>query len=127
VCRDAVLDGLGLGDEIKFNEFSRDGYDRVELPDFSFRIPNDPYRLQEALRLAFPEEHKPIDDLFEVLFAIHEEVEGNTFDAMRFLHDPFQFKNTVLYGPWPARRVFDTLICRRGFRPFWQGNVVTSA
>jgi all-trans-retinol 13,14-reductase len=101
------LEVMGLEDEIQFNAFDPDGYDRIELPDFEFRIPNDPHRLQAALRQAFPEEASKIDELFAVFFSIQEETRGRAFDAMTFLHNPFQFKNTVLYGPWSAGRVFD--------------------
>ncbi len=101
------LRALDLQDEVEFNAFDADGYDRIELPDLSFRIPHDAHRLQAALRVAFPEEQQRIDELFIVLFRIEAEIDGGVFDAKRFLRHPFRFKDTVLYGPWPVERVFE--------------------
>jgi all-trans-retinol 13,14-reductase len=101
------LRALGLQDVVEFNAFDPDGYDRIELPGFSFRIPNDASRMESALIRAFPEEQKGISELFVVLRGIEAEGEGASFDAARFLRHPFQFKDIALYGPWPAERVFD--------------------
>jgi len=98
---------LDLQDAVEFNAFDADGYDRIELPDLSFRIPHDAHRLQATLRLVFPDEQEKIDELFTVLFRIEAELEGGVFDAKRLLRHPFRFKDTVLYGPWPIKRVFD--------------------
>lgn len=98
---------LGLQDEILFNELDPDGYDRIEFPDFSFRIPNNAHRLQERLCQTFPEEQTRINDLFEVLFEIESELEGQVFDAKHIYRDPFRFKNTLLYGPWAVSRVLE--------------------
>jgi len=101
------LTALDLDEEVAFNALDPDGYDRIELPGLSFRIPHDAHRLQEALGQAFPDERQKIDALFAVLFEIESELEGHVFDAKHFLSDPLQFKTTVLYGPWSVTRVFD--------------------
>lgn len=100
------LRALDLQEEVTFNEMDRDGYDRIELPGFSFRIPHDPLELQKALRRAFPDELQKIDAIFTVLFGIHAETDGLHFHSALLLH-PFEFKDALLYGPWPAKRVFE--------------------
>jgi len=102
----AWLRELDLLDQVEFNAFDADGYDRIELPDSSFRIPHDAHRLQADLGAAFPDEKEKIDELFTVLFQIEAEIDGGVFEAKRFLRNPFGFKDTVLYGPWPVERVF---------------------
>lgn len=101
------LSRLGLVDEIVFNSLDPDGYDRIEIPGRSFRIPQDAHRYQAELAEAFPDEKEGIDKLFEVLFDIEKELEGRVFEVSHMLRDPFHFKNTLLYGPWPAKRVFE--------------------
>ncbi len=101
------LHALDLEKDIQFNALDADGYDRIELPGLSFRIPHDAQRLQAALRDAFPAEQENIDELFAVLLRMEAEIAGGVFEAKRFLRHPFQFKDTVLYGPWPVERVFD--------------------
>ncbi len=101
------LQDLGLQHVVEFNAFDDDGYDRIELPGFSFRIPHDVKRLQAALLTAFPEDEKGLLGLFGVLQSIETEREGAVFEASRFVRHPFQFKDTVLYGPWPVTRIFD--------------------
>jgi phytoene dehydrogenase-like protein len=98
---------LDLHRAVQFNPFDPDGYDRIELPGFSFRIPNDAKRLEAALIAAFPADEKGLTELFAVLQRIETEREGAVFEASRFLSHPFQFKDTVLYGPWPVGRIFD--------------------
>ena len=101
------LEALGLDQVVLFNAFDADGYDRIELPGFTFRIPNDAHRLEEELCAAFPQERDGIAGLFAVLHGIASEASGEVFEAKRFLRHPFHFKDTILYGPWPAERVFD--------------------
>jgi len=101
------LEALDLLDVVQFNPLDTDGYDRIELPDFSFRIPNDSRRLEEKLCQTFPDEREGIAGLFAVLRGIEKESEGAVFEVTRFMRHPFQFKDTVLYGPWPCSRVFD--------------------
>lgn len=101
------LTALDLLDKIRFNDLDPDGYDRIELPDLSFRIPHDAHRLQESLRRTFPDEATKIDDIFAVLFGIDAELDDQAFDVQHFLSNPLQFKNSVLYGPWSVKRVFN--------------------
>jgi all-trans-retinol 13,14-reductase len=104
---DTWLRAVGLHDEVTFNAFDPEGYDRVDFPGSSFRIPRGAARLQAALEQTFPDERTQIDALFAVLFSIEAEVAGRHFDARALLLHPFAFKDALLYGPWPAERVFD--------------------
>ncbi len=101
------LRSLELDQEVRFNALDPDGYDRIDLPGFSFRIPNGVDRLEEALCAAFPQEREGIGRLFAILHEIESEGAGEVFELKRFLRHPFNFKDTVLYGPWPVERVFD--------------------
>jgi all-trans-retinol 13,14-reductase len=101
------LRDIGLHEAVQFNAFDDDGYDRIELPGFSFRIPHDAARFEAALIAAFPADEKGLTGLFGVLRSIAAERAGGVFEVSRFLRHPFQFKDTVLFGPWPVDRVFD--------------------
>jgi len=103
------LKALELDSVVTFNAFDPDGYDRIDLPDFSFRIPNDPRVYEANLIAAFPEDRGAITELFAILWRIQAEISSSGIDVEQILHRPFQFKDTVLYGPWPLNRVFDHL------------------
>jgi phytoene dehydrogenase-like protein len=103
------LQALNLDSVVAFNSLDPDGYDRIDLPDFSFRIPNDPHRLETDLVQAFPGDRDAITELFAILWRIQEETVSTGIDLKQFQRRPFQFKDTVLYGPWPVERVFDHL------------------
>ncbi len=103
------LQALELDSVVTFNALDHDGYDRIDLPGFSFRIPNDPRRFETDLLQAFPGDRDGITELFELLWRIQKETGSSGLDLKRFLRQPFQFKDTVLYGPWPVERVFEHL------------------
>ena len=48
------LHALDPDDVVKFNSLDPDGFDRIDLPGGTFRIPKGPDRLQAALMEAFP-------------------------------------------------------------------------
>lgn len=58
---------------------------------------------------AFPEDRNAITELFAVLWRIQAELGTVGIDLNRLMHHPFEFKDTVLYGPWPVARVFEHL------------------
>jgi phytoene dehydrogenase-like protein len=103
------LKALELDTVVTFNAFDPDGYDRIDLPDFRFRIPNDPHSYEARLIEAFPEDREAITELFAILWRIQAEISSSGIDVEQLLRQPFQFKDTVLYGPWPVNRVFDHL------------------
>ena len=92
-----------------FNPLDPDGYDRIDLPDVRFRIPTDLHRFEADLLQAFPADRDGIVELFEILWRIDSETRASGIDLKRVLRQPFEFKDTVLYGPWPVKRVFDHL------------------
>ncbi len=101
------LEALELDSVVTFNDLDPDGYDRIDLPGGSFRIPNDPRRFEAALIQSFPSDRQAIEELFAILWRINAETETSGNDLRAFLRQPFDFKDTVLYGPWPVARVFD--------------------
>jgi len=103
------LHALGLGDIVTFNSLDPDGFDRIDLPGATFRIPKDPHRLEAALCEAFPTDRAALLELFAIFWRIEAELSVSGIDLKRLEHHPFEFKDTVLYGPWPVARVFDHL------------------
>lgn len=101
------LAALGLDRVVAFNPLDPDGYDRIDLPGGRFRIPTDPRRLEAALVQAFPADHAALRALFALMWRIQAELGEAGIDVARVLRHPFEFKDTVLYGPWPVARVFD--------------------
>jgi phytoene dehydrogenase-like protein len=103
------LHELELDEVVKFNSLDPEGFDRIDLPGCSFRIPIGPNRLEAALIAAFPADQKPLTDLFAILRRMEAELAASGIDLKRLEHHPFEFKETVLYGPWPVARVFEHL------------------
>lgn len=103
------LQALELDAVVAFNPLDPDGYDRIHLPGGSFRFPTDPHRLEAALAEAFPADRAALAELFAVMWRIQAELGESGIDLKRLARNPFEFKDTVLYGPWPVARVFEHL------------------
>ena len=103
------LHALQLDEVVTFNSLDPDGFDRIDLPGGTFRIPMGPQRLQAALVEAFPADRAALTDLFAILRRIEAELAVSGIDLKRLERHPFEFKETVLYGPWPVTRVFEHL------------------
>ena len=101
------LAALGLDQTVGFNALDPDGYDRIDLPGGRFRIPTDLRRFESALVQAFPADRAALTELFAVMWRIQAELGEAGIDVAHLLRHPFDFKDTVLYGPWPVARVFD--------------------
>jgi phytoene dehydrogenase-like protein len=115
------LEALELDAIVEFNSLDPDGYDRIDLPGGRFRIPHDPRRFEAALVEAFPADRQALAELFAILWRIHAETATTGLDLRAFLRQPFQFKETLLYGPWPVARVFDHLGLSPGVRAVLAG------
>lgn len=103
------LQDLGLDGIVTFNPLDPDGYDRIDLPGGSFRIPRDPRRYEAALREAFPEDREGITRLFAIMWRIEKEIEAIGIDLEHLERHPFDYEQTVLYGLWPVARIFEHL------------------
>jgi all-trans-retinol 13,14-reductase len=103
------LEALGLHETVAFNALDPDGYDRIDLPGSSFRFPRDLHRLEAALGEAFPADRAALTKLFVILWRIQKELGDVGIDLDHVVRHPFEFKDTVLYGPWPVARVFEHL------------------
>ncbi len=101
------LDGLGIAQDIAFQSLDRDGYDRIDLGDFRFRVPCGESALEQRLLETFPGDRDGILGLFAVMRGMRAEAMGKSFDTEHVLANPFEFRDTLLYGPWPATRVFE--------------------
>ena len=104
------LKALDLDEVVKFNSLDPAGFDRIDLPGGSFRIPMGPDRLEAALAEAFPEDRAALAELFSILRRMEAELAvSGGIDLKRLERHPFEFKETMLYGPWPVTRVFEHL------------------
>ncbi len=103
------LHALELDGIVEFNSLDPEGFDRIDLPGGNFRMPKGPDRLQAALIEAFPADVAAITELFAILRRIEAELAVSGTDLKRLARHPFDFKETVLYGPWPVTRIFEHL------------------
>jgi len=103
------LRALRLDDVVKFNALDPVGFDRIDLPGGSFRIPMGPRRFEQALGAAFPDDLIAIGKLFALMSDIEEEIAVHGIDLEYLERHPFQFEKTALYGLWPIARVFEHL------------------
>lgn len=103
------LQALDLDTAVTFTALDPEGYDRVDLPNLSVRIPTDVRRFEARLAEAFPDDRDGIKALFEILWRIQAEIGATGIDLKQFERHPFAYKNTMLYGPWPAGRLFEHL------------------
>jgi all-trans-retinol 13,14-reductase len=103
------LEELGLERTVTFNSLDLSGCDRVDLPGKSYRFPNEPRRLEAALADEFPHDRAGLAALFAILWRIENELVDGGIDLASMERHPFQFKETLLYGPWPVTRVFEHL------------------
>jgi phytoene dehydrogenase-like protein len=103
------LHALELDEVVEFNSLDPDGFDRIDLPGQSFRIPQGIDRLEAGLAEAFPADRPALAELFAILRRIETELAVAGIDLERLERHPFEFKDTVLYGPWPVMRVFEHL------------------
>jgi len=101
------LQALGLDDVVRFNALDYDGYDRIDLPGLQVRLPNDPNRVEAVLQHEFPADRTAISELFSVMRGMQWEIGESGIDVVEISRHPFRFKDTVMYGPWPAKRVFE--------------------
>jgi phytoene dehydrogenase-like protein len=103
------LRSLDLDTTVLFNPLDPAGCDRIDLPSCSVRLPDEPHQREAALQKLFPGDAAALAELFAVLWRIQAEIGDRGIDLKQLLFHPFQFKDTVLYGPWPVDRVFDHL------------------
>jgi len=73
---DNVLGKLGLRDEITFETFDADGFDRMRTPDLALDIPNDWDRLRTRLAALFPSDVDAIMGFLDEVQAIDAALEG---------------------------------------------------
>lgn len=76
-----ILTRLGLDNEVTFEEYDRNGFDRMRIPGFELDIPSDYELLGDRLAALFP---KAEDDIRGFLKTIRKIGEGiSHFDSMR--------------------------------------------
>jgi len=92
-----ILDALGVGDRMQWLPLDRDGFDTLQFPDFTFRVPAGWDQYEQRLVEQFPTERAGIERCLHTLRKVAEESrdvfggERPTFDlwANRPLSDLF--------------------------------------
>jgi len=115
------LRDLSLDEVVTFNALEPTGYDRIDLPGSSFRVPLDPHRFEASLVETFPEDRDGITKLFAIMWRMEQELTVHGIDLAYLERHPFEFETTVLYGMWPAARIFEHLGLSPGARAVLAG------
>ncbi len=92
-----ILNSLGVGDRLHFRALDADGFDTLQFPDFTFRVPASWEKYEQRLVDLFPNERAGIERCLRTLRTVAEESrnvfggERPTYDqwAMRPLSDLF--------------------------------------
>jgi all-trans-retinol 13,14-reductase len=87
-----ILGGLGLADRVHFRPLDPDGFDTLQFPDLTFRVPADWDAYRDRLVEAFPDERAGMERCVDVLHAVADEsrarllpgAETPTFDQWGF-------------------------------------------
>ncbi|MBG7603489.1 MAG: NAD(P)/FAD-dependent oxidoreductase [Actinobacteria bacterium] len=93
-----IFNGLGVGERMQFRELDREGFDTLDFPDFTFRVPASWEEYEQRLIDQFPNERAGINRCLRVLRAVSEEgrlifgEDRPTYDewAMRPLSELFE-------------------------------------
>ncbi len=88
----SVLGSLGVGDRVRWRPLDPDGFDTLEFPDLTFRVPAGWDEYRDRLVEAFPDDRAGVERCVEVLHAVAEEsrarllpgAETPTFDRWAF-------------------------------------------
>ncbi|MBZ0254038.1 MAG: NAD(P)/FAD-dependent oxidoreductase, partial [Candidatus Methylomirabilis sp.] len=113
-----ILQGLGLGDQIEFNELDPDGFDIFKFPDFTFRTPKGIDRYRDRLSELFPKEKRGIDKYCRIVSGLWDEmrrvsVPPKGWEALLF---PIKAPNMTRWAFATMQQVFDKLGMSRELR-----------
>ncbi len=68
-----IFDGLGIGDRLRFGRLDDDGFDTLEFPDFTFRVPAGWEAYEKRLVEQFPAERAGIERCVKILHDVATE------------------------------------------------------
>jgi len=104
-----LLEGLGVGSDIEFNELNPDGYDHIVFADETFDIPRGREKFIRRLIERFPDERKGIERYFELMQKIDEGLAKASgvrglWDGVKLI---FSAPAMLLKGMKPASQIID--------------------
>jgi phytoene desaturase len=107
-----IYEGLGVANDLVFLELDPDGYDRVFVGEDRFDIPKGREHFRERLRQRFPAESHGIDQYFDIVTRLSEELvwaerPGRLRDAALL---PFRMRTVLRYGLQPLDRFLARLV-----------------
>ncbi len=103
------LDKLGLLDTVRFNEYDRDGFDRMRMPGYAVDIPADMELLKERLGALFPGHARPIAAFLDEVDRTADELESlpSPRSLLRLLPRLHRLTRVVRYRHATLQDVFD--------------------
>ncbi len=103
------LDKLGLADEVRFNEYHRDGFDRMRMPGYAVDIPADMELLKERMAALFPRHSRAIAAFLDEVDRTAEEIEAlpSPMSIPRLLSRLHRSRRVFRYRGSTLQDVFD--------------------
>ncbi|TNE88518.1 MAG: NAD(P)/FAD-dependent oxidoreductase [Deltaproteobacteria bacterium] len=105
-----VLRKLGLEDEVTFERFDPDGFDRMRMPGYALDIPSDPAVLAARLAALFPEHAGPCAAFVDEVMAVADEIAAlppASKRGLRMLPKAHRYRRLIRYRQATLQDVFD--------------------
>lgn len=82
-----IFGALGIGDRLHFRPLDRDGFDTLNFPDFTFRVPAGWDEYEQRLADQLPEERAGVERCIRTLRTVAEESRSGMFGGERPTYD----------------------------------------
>ena len=82
-----IFGALGVGDRLHFRPLDADGFDTLQFPDFTFRVPAGWDDYEQRLTEQLPDEKAGIERVIRTLRAVAEESRSGMFGGERPTYD----------------------------------------
>ena len=107
----ALLDELGLVDEVEFATLDPDGYDHVVIGAARYRIPIGWEKFSARMKADFPAERSALDRYFDLVAAITRELDAlpEKPSVTDLLTAPFRFRHLLRWQRATLGTLFDRL------------------
>jgi all-trans-retinol 13,14-reductase len=107
----ALLDELGLVEQVPFIELDPDGYDHIVVAGDRYRIPSGWETFRDRMVELFPEEAKALHRYFDIVGEIADELSKlpDSIGIGDVIAAPFRFPRLIQMRGWTLSRLFDKL------------------
>ena len=108
----SIYEGLGVSQDISFCEINPDGFDHIFIGEEQFDIPKGKEKYKARLKERFPKEKKGIDDLFNTIDNINEELNvlGRIKNPIDALTAPIKGRHALRWGVTSADKLINKYI-----------------